>query len=217
MPSVENPLKRICVIAVVAALLGTCSCLNPTRHVNLEYVSPSPATKVAEADSPHVAVEVADKRPTQVVGQMFNGVLMPSSDIVSDTDVPGILKSAFETELTDRGFALGPGGNLVSVTLKTLHHQFTYASISKPESIADMGMDVAVKHPDGAISYDKSITGGNRELLLDAPCPEANYEKHKAQLDARLLCNARDTLNAAIRDAVSNTFSNTFIEVLRRP
>ncbi len=220
VPSVENPLNRISIIAVAAALLGTCSCLGPTGHVSLEYASPSPAAKVAEAGSPHVAVEVADKRPTQVVGQKFNGVWMPTSDIVSDTDVPSALKSAFDTELAQRGFILGPGGNLVSVTLNTLQSRFTGPWLAPgPETTAEMAMGVAVKLPNGAVVYDKSIAAQNRERLSAASCWEADkMPKSVAKLDARLLCNARDTLNAAMQDAVLKIFSDgTFIDVLRKP
>jgi len=57
-----------------------------------------------------VTVVITDKRPTQVVGQKMNGLGMKGADIVSNSDVPGTIKSAFETELKSRGFTEGTGG-----------------------------------------------------------------------------------------------------------
>ena len=186
-------------IAALTAMLLISGCAFTTGHVSLEYQSQTPAMRIAEADSPHVAVEVADKRPTQIVGQKINGLGMKTADIVSDSDVPGTLKSAFETELNDRGFTVGPGGVLIAVTLSSLQNQFTVGFFSG-QATANMGMDVAVKRPDGAVAYDKYITGRNQEWIeLATPG------------------NAQHTLNAAMQDAVSKVFSDSaFIDALKK-
>lgn len=186
------------VVALTAMLLIS-GCAFTTGHVNLEYQS-GPATKIAEPDSPRIAVDVIDKRPTQIVGQKINGFGMKTADIVSDSDVPGTLKSAFETELNGRGFTVGPGGALIVVRLTSLKNQFTVGFFSG-EATASMGMDVTVKRPDGAVTYDKYITGQNQESIeLATPG------------------NAQDTLNAAMQDAVSKVFSDSaFIDALKKP
>src|SRR5208282_4338207 len=94
-------------------LLGGCALT--TGHVNLSYESSGNATKVAGATAMKVAVEVSDKRPSQVVGDKMNGYGMKMAEIESDSDVPVTLKSAIESELTNRGFTLGSDGNLVGI------------------------------------------------------------------------------------------------------
>jgi len=187
-------------VAALTAMLLISGCPSTTGHVNLEYHSQTPATRVAETASPHVAVEVTDKRPTQIVGQKINGWGMKTADIVSDTHVPGILKRAFENELEDRGFTVGPRGALIAVTLSNLNNQFTVGVFSG-EAEANMGMDVTVKRPDGAVAYDKYITGNYRESSMVATAGKAQR-----------------TLNAAMRDAVSRVFSDSaFIDALKKP
>ncbi len=105
-----------------------------------------------------MTVVVTDKRPTQAVGQKINGFGIKTADIVSNTDVPGTLKSAFETELNSRGFTEGAGGNAISVSLDNFENQFTLGFFSG-ESTASIGMRVTVKRPDGSVAYDKYITG----------------------------------------------------------
>ena len=54
-------------IAALTAMLLISGCAFTTGHVNLEYQSQTPATKIATANSPHVAVEVTDQRATKIV------------------------------------------------------------------------------------------------------------------------------------------------------
>ena len=95
--------------ALVASTILFSGCAFTTGHVNLAYEPTTQASEVATADSPRVIVEVADKRPTQAVGQKINGFGMKTADIVSDSDVAATLKTAFETELHSRGFTDGAG------------------------------------------------------------------------------------------------------------
>lgn len=187
-------------VAALTAMLLISGCPFTTGHVNLEYHSQTPATRVAEAGSPRVAVEVSDKRTTQIVGQKINGWGMKTADIVSDTNVPGILKSAFQNELEDRGFTVGPRGALIAVALSSLNNQFSLGVFSG-EAEANIGMDVSVKRPDGVVAYDKYITG--------------NYRGSSMAATAGM---AQRTLNAAMRDAISRVFSDSaFIGALKKP
>lgn len=120
---------RIATTAPLAAtLLLFSGCAFTTGHVDLAYQPTTQATKLATPESPRVTVVVTDKRPTQAVGQKINGFGMKTADIVSNTDVPGMLKSAFETELNSRGFTEGARGNAISVSLGNFENQFTLAS-----------------------------------------------------------------------------------------
>jgi len=146
-----------------------------------------------------VALVVTDKRPTQVVGQKINGLGMKTAEIVSNTDVPGTLRSAFEAELNSRGFTEGAGGNVVSVTLNNFENQFTIGFFSG-EATATIGMQVNVNRPDGSLAYDKYVIGQSKDWV------EITGED-----------NAGRELNAAMQDGVSKVFSDSaFIDSLKK-
>jgi uncharacterized lipoprotein YajG len=184
---------------LAAALLLLGGCAFTTGHVDLAYQPTTQATTLATPESPRVAVVVTDKRPTQVVGQKINGLGMRTAEIVSNTDVSGTLKSAFEAELNSRGFTEGAGGNVVSVTLNNFENQFTIGFFSG-EATAAIGMQVTVKRPDGSLAYDKYVTGQSKDWV------EITGED-----------NAGRELNAAMQDGVSKVFSDSaFIDSLKK-
>jgi len=184
---------------LAAALLLLSGCAFTTGHVDLAYQPTTQATKLATPESPHVSVVVTDKRPTQVVGEKINGYGMKTAEIVSNTDVPGTLKSAFETELNSRGFTEGAGGNVLSVTLSNFENQFTMGFFSG-DATATIGMQVTVKRPDGSVAYDKYVTGQSKDWV------EVTGED-----------NAGRELNAAMQDGVTKVFSDSaFIDSLKK-
>lgn len=186
-------------VIALAAIFAIGGCAFTTGHVDLSYQPSGDATKVAQADSPPVAVQVSDKRPTQVVGQKINGFGMKTADIVADTDVPGTIKNAFETELSDRGFTAGPNGNQVAVTLDSLQNSFTVGFFSG-EATATAGMDVAVKRPNGTTAFDQYFTGNSKDWI-ELATPE----------------NAETMLDAAIKDAITKVFADqTFLDALKK-
>jgi uncharacterized lipoprotein YajG len=181
---------------VLAWLLSGCAFT--TGHVDVSYQPAAQPTKIAGPDSPRVRVEVTDKRTTQAVGQKINGFGMKTADIVSNGDVPGTLKSAFETELTNRGFVEGADGDLVSVTLNNFQNQFTLGFFSG-DATATIGINVTVKHSNGSVAFDKYITGESKDWI------EVAGED-----------NAQRMLNAAMQDAVTKVFAdNAFIDSLK--
>ena len=186
------------IAALVVTLLLLSGCAFTTGHVDLSYQPTSQPTKIAGSNSPHVLVEVTDKRPTQAVGQKINGFGMKTADIVSNSDVPKTLKNAFETELSNRGFTEGGGGDLISVRLSNFQNQFTLGFFSG-DAAATIGMDVTVKRPDGSVAYNQYVIGQNKESVEIAS--EGNAER---------------VLNAALQDAVSKVFGdNAFIDSLK--
>lgn len=163
-----------CLVAAATALSG---CAFTTGHVNVAYESQGPAARLATANTPHVAVVVIDRRPTQVLGEKKNGFGMKTADIEADNDVPATVKNAFETELRNRGFVEGSGGNVVEVKLDHFQNQYSLGFFSG-EGVATIGMQVSVERPDGSTAYSKYITGkaenwielmgaGNAQTLLD--------------------------------------------------
>ena len=184
---------------MAGVLLMLSGCAFTTGHADLAYQPTTQATKLAAPDSPHVSVVVTDKRSTQVVGQKINGFGMKTADIVSNTDVPGTLKSAFETELNSRGFTEGAGGDVVLVTLSNFENQFTLGFFSG-DATATIGMQVTVKRPDGSVAYDKYITGQSKDWVEVAGEDNAGHE-----------------LSAAMQDGVAKVFAdNAFIDSLKK-
>jgi len=196
-------LSRAAVVGTTAlwALAGfvLAGCAFTTGHVDLAYQPTETAQKVATADSPPVTVQVVDRRSTQVVGQKINGFGMKTADIVSNNDVPAVIKSALDTELSSRGFASATGGDVVVANLDNLQNQFKVGFFSG-DSIGTVQMEVIVKRPDGSIAYDRSITGQSKDWA------EIFTEE-----------NAEKQLNAAIQDAVKNLFNDSnFIDALKK-
>ncbi len=109
------------------------------------------------------------------------------------------MKTAFETELHNRGFTDGVGGDLVTVRLADFQNQFTVGFFSGDAS-ATIGMDVAVKRPDGSVAYSRYVTGESKDWVELAG--EGNAER---------------MLNGAMRDGVAKVFSDiAFIEALNK-
>jgi uncharacterized lipoprotein YajG len=186
-------------VFLITAVLFLSGCAFTTGHVDLQYQPASAGTKIATAQSPPVALKIIDKRSTQIVGSKINGFGMKTADIVSDSDVPATLKTAFETELENRGFKLGPNGLVLVVELRNLQNQFALGFFSG-ESTGSVGMEVTIERPDGAKIYNQYITGQGQDSIELAD-----------------MSNAQKTLNAAIENAVSKTFNDAaFIEALQR-
>jgi len=195
-----RPAWSLRAIAVLfAAILPLSGCALTTGHVDLTYEPMAETTKVARPNSPHVTVEVLDKRPTQAVGQKINGLGMKSADIVPNSDVPALLKSAFETELSNRGFSEGTGGNTILVRLGNFQNQYKLGLISG-EATASMGMEVSVIRADGSVAYKRYIRSERNDWV------EITGED-----------NAQRMLNAAMRDAVAMVFNDhAFIEAVTK-
>ena len=188
------PIRSAFSVLLTASLLLISGCALTTGHVDLAYQPTTQASKLAKPESPRVSVVVRDKRPTQVVGQKMNGLGMKMADIVSNTDVPGTLKSAFETELKNRGFTEGGGGNVISVSLGNFENQFTLGFFSG-DATATIGMQVTVTSPNGSVAYDRYITRQAKDWV------EVAGED-----------NAQRELDAAMQDGVSKVFAdNAFI------
>ena len=194
----QSSIIGVLAVALVATLLLLSGCAFTTGHVDLSYQPNSQPTQIAGSNSPPVLVEVSDKRTTQAVGQKINGFGMKTADIVLNSDVQGTLKSAFEAELSNRGFKEGPGGNRISVTLNNFQNQFTLGFFSG-EATATIGINVTVKRANGSIPYNQYITGQAKDWV------EITGEG-----------NAQRVLNAAMQDAISKVFAdNAFIASLK--
>jgi hypothetical protein len=126
-----------------------------------------------------------------------------TTEYVPYNDVPEMIKGAFETELRNRGFVKGADGNVVSVSISFYRADQIQTSLLG-ETVASLGIDVNVKHPDGSTAYSRFILGDSRPWEADHP-PEHNIRYQ--------ITNA---VEAAMQDALAEVFSDpAFIDALK--
>ena len=188
-PSLRSRL-RSSLPALIFLLFGSCALTED--HINVGYVPQSGIAKLSQAEGTVVRVEVDDQRASKShVGHKVNGYGMDMAQIIADNDISQVVKGAVQSELTDRGFTLGSDGTLINVVLGKFENHFELGAFSGT-AVSEVSMLVTVKRPDGQIAYTKSIhaEGVNSGLQL------ASGE------------NAKDALEAGLRDAVKKLFDD---------
>jgi uncharacterized lipoprotein len=148
-----------------------------------------------------VQVIVIDSRSvTNKVSAKKNGYGMEMADIVSDDDVPGVVKAAIETELMHRGFQIKAGDVTLAVDLGKFYSNFEMHFWSATAA-AEARMEAQVKDSKGAIIYSKLISGEGSET----GCQLASGS------------NAKLALDRALQDLVARLFSDkNFIQALKK-
>jgi uncharacterized lipoprotein len=165
--------------AVLIFLLFS-SCALTQEHINVVYAPQAGVTKITQAESAIVGVIVDDQRTTKShVGHKINGYGMEMAEIIADNDVAKTVKSAVESELTDRGFTIGSDGSVVNIVLGKFENRFEIGFFSGT-AISEVSMLVTIKRPDRTVVYTKSIhaegvnggiqlaTGNNAKIALEA-------------------------------------------------
>ena len=158
-------------------------CALTPPQVDVGYHPGAPAAKVADSSMPHVSVEVVDNRKTREVGETIATFGIKTADTVTRADVPATLKSAFESELKNRGFIESVDGNTLIVRLGYFRNVFVQRSFVF-EASASMDLEVSIVSAGGAIPYRKYVTGsahrtfavasgGNEQLMLEAALRDA--------------------------------------------
>lgn len=191
-----------CVVALLTLWCG--SGCTQVIHRYLEYQpTPSPQ-KVADANSPHVLVEITDKRSTTVVMTETNGYFGEFKvEYEPYNDMARMIKDAFETELRNRGFVGGEGGNVVLVSISFYRADRLHTSLLG-DVTSSIGLDVTVKRFDGAAAYNRFVLGQNQPWETEHP-PEDKY-KH-------MVTNA---MAACVQDALAKAFNDpAFLSALK--
>lgn len=171
-------LRHSFLLTLVALVTG---CAVSVDHVNLAYNIRGAREKLAPAANVKVDVKVADDRADRkLVGKKINGFGSEMGGIASDTDIPGLVKSAIEAELSERGFAHGDAV-LVAVTLNKLYNHFKQGFWAG-DSIANVDMKVEVKDHAGAAVYSKAISAEGIEASIQI----ANGNNAKLALEKAL-------------------------------
>lgn len=116
--------------------------------------------------SNHVFVElrVSDQRgPDKRLASKSGPYGEEGGPIYATNDVLQVIKGALETELGQRGFAIGPGGAAVSVELvrfrSEVRPRFSYGHAFNAEMI----LSITVARSDGLGVFSRTITGNGTE------------------------------------------------------
>jgi uncharacterized lipoprotein len=174
-------------------------CALTKDYVSLSYVPQANVVKIDGADAVTVKVDVTDIRSIKdKVSAKKNGYGREMAAIIAKEDVAEILKKAVEVELVNRGFRLSGGGIAVAAELSRFYSDFKMG-VWSGSAVAEVTMNVQVKKADGSIGFSKLVTGiGSKEHL---------------QLASG--ANAKDALDAALKDAVGKLFGDTaFVDAL---
>ncbi len=150
---------RKLVFVICAALL--CSgCALTTDTINVPYQSLSAASPVAGADASTVAVTTADARTSYQdrVGSKKNGYGQEMAPIVSSNDIPSTVTSAFEQELSARGFKVGPGGASLQISLVQFYNDFKTGFFAA-DSVSNVAFNIKIVGANGNIVFSKYYNG----------------------------------------------------------
>jgi uncharacterized lipoprotein YajG len=189
--------RRLAVSCAVTLAIGGCGLAQP--KVDVSYQPEEQVAEVADSSSPKVSVNVVDNRQTQHVGDNIAMFGIKTADTVTPSDIPTTLKSAFESELKDRGFVEGEGGDSLIVRLGYFRNSFVNRGIVN-DANASMDLEVSIVRPDGTIAYRKYVTGRAHETVA---LPSSGKAQH--------------LLDAALGDAVSKVFNDPdFLAALKK-
>lgn len=198
--TMKSLLKRTGIAAgalLAIAMLNGCALTE--GHVGMSYVPQAGVARVEGAEHVALKVEVLDERAVKdKVGAKKNGYGMEMAPILSTNDVADVLKCAIETELNQRGFAVGSGPVAVIAELSKFYCDFKLGFWSGT-AVAEATMNVQVRNPDGTIAYSKLVAG----------------EGIKPRIQLASEGNAQMALHAALQDAVAKLFADpSFIDAL---
>lgn len=151
----------------VGSLLLLTGCSSMNEHVPVEYRGTGGTATQSVPASEHVAVAVrvlderaAYKRLTSKTDRYGDEAApMP---IYAANDVPQVVQDALEMELSKRGFAIAPGGAMVSVKLVRFRGEVRPRWSDGFD--AEMILSVDVRRPDGLGVFSHTFTGDGAEI-----------------------------------------------------
>jgi len=179
------------VFCVISALMLT-QCV-PSREVQVAYQAPMRTAKDPDPKLKPVTVVVVDKRPTTVVGHPLGFIGEREGTITSADEASEALKKAFDIDLKNEGFTIGPGGNDVVLTMTHFESQYVHP-LFHTRAVASIGVEVKVRDAAGSTVYSAYIVGQADQEA------ETHFEGDETWIS--------DVLNAAMDDAVTKTLSD---------
>jgi uncharacterized lipoprotein YajG len=191
---------------MVAVLMLT-QCV-PSRDVQVAYQTPMRMPKVPDPKLKPVTVTVVDKRPTTVVGHPLGFVGEREGNITSEEQASEALKKAFDIELRNEGFMVGPGGNDVVLTMTHFESQYLHP-LYHTQAVASIGVEVKVRNSKGSTVYNGYVVGQADQSA------EAHFEGDQSIASNVLSAEISDVLNTAMEDAVTKTIHDpAFLDAL---
>jgi len=173
----------------------------PSREAKVAYQPPMRIAKDPDQKLPPVMVVAVDKRPTPVVGHPIGFLGEREGTIVSEDAAPAALKKAFDIELKNEGFAIGPGGNQVVLTVTHFESQYVHP-LYHTRADASIGVEVKVRKADGSTAYSSYIVGQSEQEA------ETHFESDQTWIS--------NVLNAAMEDAIRKTLNDpAFMDALK--
>lgn len=176
----------------VSLLLSLSACAMGSEHIEMAYKPSKNAEAITNAISIPVQIAVSTDHlsPNDRVGTKINGYGMEGGSIQTNKPVSDIVKSAFETELLERGFPEKTGGKIVTADVTKFYNKFHTGFVGK--AVATVEMNVKVTDPTNNVLYTKAVTG----------------EKTRGGLMAMTAGEARLALEGALSDAVSQVVND---------
>jgi uncharacterized lipoprotein YajG len=195
----QQGLKLIILLILSLAAVLSNGCALSKDYVTLSYDPQKDVSKVEGADGIEVKVKVLDMRTTgDKVSAKKNAYGMEMAPIIAKNDVADTVARAIESELANRGFGLAEGTVLVAVELSKFYNDFRIGLLSV-SAVAEVIMNVQVKDASGNIVFMKGITGEGTNTGVQITSGK----------------NAKEALDAALKDAVSRLVNDTsFIDSL---
>lgn len=156
-------MRSVLICIAIAALTSGCALVPAKIDVPYQPVNTQVAP-VPGATSDTVAVEAVDARTEyrDRVSSKKNGYGMEMAAITATNDIPSTVADALKSELTERGFKLGPGGSDVTVEVLKFYNDFKTGFFSG-DAVADVALNVKVTRPDKSIAFTKYYDGSGTE------------------------------------------------------
>jgi uncharacterized lipoprotein YajG len=201
-----HALKRILVPAIAAAIAACGS--GPPLPVSLTYAPDPLVAAVPTAERVQVEVTVNDERPNKNTVGAFGVDVTPGRGFLSgvriatNDDLTKLIRSAIQSELSNRGFELGPGNARVVVDLDGIEAKLGNDSFVNPHLMARamVVMKVAVSSSSRNGLYSRGIDGKDISTVEKGETASSGLER---------------ALNYAIDDAVRNLMADrAFIDAL---
>jgi uncharacterized lipoprotein YajG len=144
-------------IVALASVLVCGGCAHTTEYVAVPYEpSDAVAAPIPGAESIMVSIQAEDARIAyrDRVASKIKKHDKDAAPIVADNDVIGTIGAAITTELSRRGFAIGPNAIRVDIAVRRFYNVFKLGFLFA-DAVADFDVDVTVRGADGSVELSK--------------------------------------------------------------
>lgn len=173
---------------IVVLVLLTSGCAFTVDRIDLAYTPQANVQKMDGASGIAVEVMVKDVRP-QTDRVSAKGVAAQAAPIVSNQDVAKVVKEAIEAELSQRGYTSSPGNVRITCDLSNFWTSWQMGFWAG-KAHGSCQLSVKVRDKNGTIVFSEIVNG----------------ESTKDGIQITSGANAKETLEAALQDAMKKLF-----------